>query len=252
MNCICTYTLIPVRSEPNEQAEMVTQLLFGELYTVIDTNEKWALIKITTDNYMGWIDIKLLTQISSEEHDILLSSSPKIISSPICHTQINNNSMPLVAGSLYYENSDSGFTINKTSYSKPDSHCFNISEISEISNQFINAPYLWGGKSVLGIDCSGLSQIVFKTLGIQLPRDASQQVAKGTSVNFINETKPGDLAFFDNDEGNIIHVGIILNNHQIIHASGSVRIDKIDHQGIFRTDTKKYSHKLRIIKRIVQ
>jgi len=123
--------------------------------------------------------------------------------------------------------------------------------VSEIASLYLNAPYLWGGRSPLGIDCSGFTQVVFKAAGVRLPRDAYQQAEVGQTLGFVEEASEGDLAFFDNAEGKIIHVGIVLKDRFIIHASGKVRIDKLDHQGIFNRETGKYSHTLRVIKRIV-
>jgi gamma-D-glutamyl-L-lysine dipeptidyl-peptidase len=115
----------------------------------------------------------------------------------------------------------------------------------------LNSPYLWGGKTPFGIDCSGFTQMAYKLAGIKLRRDAWQQAEQGHTINLLEETEPGDLAFFDNDEGNIVHVGIILRDHKIIHAAGKVRIDSIDHYGINNKELKKYTHKLRLIKRMV-
>ncbi|NOR88170.1 MAG: hydrolase Nlp/P60, partial [Bacteroidales bacterium] len=145
---------------------------------------------------------------------------------------------------------DDSFVISANSnlYSFEPSNRDGIVEMTEL---FINAPYLWGGKTPFGVDCSGLTQSVYKMAGIQLKRDASQQATQGEVLNFLEEALPGDLAFFDNEEGHITHVGIILADNEIIHASGKVRIDKIDHQGIYNIELGKYTHQLRLIKRML-
>jgi cell wall-associated NlpC family hydrolase len=124
--------------------------------------------------------------------------------------------------------------------------------IIEKALKYFNSPYLWGGRSPFGIDCSGFSQILYKMAGFPIPRNASEQSLIGENLSFLEESKPGDLAFFDNEEGNIIHVGIIWEKNKIIHSSGMVRIDNIDQFGIYNVDTKRYSHKLRIMRRIIQ
>ena len=110
---------------------------------------------------------------------------------------------------------------------------------------------MWGGKSPFGIDCSGLVQCVYQLHGVQLPRDAHQQATHGQTLGFIDESEPGDLAFFDDDEGKIIHVGLLLENNYILHAHGKVRIDRIDQTGIYNVDTQQHTHKLRIIKKMI-
>jgi cell wall-associated NlpC family hydrolase len=131
----------------------------------------------------------------------------------------------------------------------PEEIKFSAKILKQIAFKFLNTSYLWGGKSVFGIDCSGYAQMTYKFLNNQLPRDAWQQAEQGTLVNFLQEAQCGDLAFFDNEEGRITHVGILLNDHEIIHSSGKVRIDKIDTDGILNLETKQRTHKLRIIKR---
>ena len=123
--------------------------------------------------------------------------------------------------------------------------------IEETARKYLNTPYLWGGKTPFGIDCSGFTHMVYKINGYKLYRDAKDQANQGKTLSFIEESEAGDLAFFNNDEGDIIHVGIILQNNHIIHASGKVRIDRIDHSGIYNVDTKMHTHKLRVIKKIV-
>jgi hypothetical protein len=253
---ISIHTLIAVRSNPSERAELVTQLLFGETFSIEEVTGNWVRIINTSDNYEGWVDRKLVTHLTEDEYNNWNINHLHTLSLPFA-TMIDhgtNTLKPVLAGSrLPITDAHRSFSIagSNYTYSSP----FEIEKNGDdpmisIAKKFLNAPYLWGGKSILGIDCSGFVQIVYSIFGINLPRDASKQIALGKPINFTNEAKPGDLAFFDNEIGDIIHVGILLNSHEIIHASGFVRIDPIDHQGIFNQQTNNYSHKLRIIKRI--
>lgn len=169
----------------------------------------------------------------------------------------SNSFFPIVAGStlpfltkntIQVENYTYEFS---GEYVLPDENKVTRAKIVSTGFNYLNSPYLWGGRSFFGIDCSGFTQITFKLNGFKLPRDASQQANLGTPLSFVEEAQAGDLAFFDNEEGKIIHVGIILDDHKIIHASGKVRVDKLDHYGIFNVDTKKYSHHLRVIKKVL-
>ncbi|MBK7084827.1 MAG: C40 family peptidase [Flavobacteriales bacterium] len=122
--------------------------------------------------------------------------------------------------------------------------------IDAYMHPFLGAPYLWGGRTPTGVDCSGLTQMLFMLMGIYLPRDAYQQAEEGDPVELVDLAEPGDLAFFDNAEGRITHVGIVLPERRILHASGRVRIDALDQEGIFDAEQGKYSHKLRLVKRV--
>lgn len=248
---ICIQTIIPMRAEASEQSEMVSQLIFGDCYTILEETKKWMHIESINDNYQGWIDIKTHETIDDIQFKELNLSKKIIINEPIIfsHSPTTNTNTPLVAGSTFYLNSNKSFSFNNTQFNLPQ-QIYKNTLLVDLAKQFMNAPYLWGGKTILGIDCSGLVQVVFKACNKELPRDASEQVKFGSDISFVEEAKPGDLAFFDNDEGKIIHVGIIIENKQIIHASGKVRIDRLDHQGIYNSDTDIYSHKLRIIKRV--
>jgi cell wall-associated NlpC family hydrolase len=157
-------------------------------------------------------------------------------------------------GSMLPEIKDSNFIIDGTDYSfegLTSSDKLEKSMLVENAMMYLNAPYLWGGRTPFGIDCSGFSQIIYRLNGIDIPRDAGPQSEVGTTLSFVEESEPGDLAFFDNTEGEIVHVGIVLENNHIIHASGKIRIDRIDQQGIFNTELGIHTHKLRLIKQII-
>ena len=255
---ICLLSIVPGRKEPSGASEMVTQLLFGEHYTVTEIQIDWLKIKLAYDNYDCWISAKQHFKINEATYKYLQKLQPFINPSTVTRienklTQIKFNltigaTLPFLnKGQISFESYIFAYD-GETQSSKEKK---SAKEIIDTSHQFLNAPYLWGGKSPFGIDCSGFTQLVYKLNGYKLPRDAYQQVELGEALSFVEEAEAGDSAFFDNEEGKIVHVGIILNNQQIIHASGFVKIDKFDHYGIFNTDTGKYSHTLRVIKRII-
>ncbi len=255
---ICLLSLVPCRKEPAGTSEMVTQLLFGDHYKIIETKEDWLKIKIAYDAYECWISIKQHFKITETTYKYLEKLSPALNPQTIAsiENKITQQKFFITLGaSLPFLNkqqiSFESFIFGFESESKLIKEKSNSSEILKTAYQFMNAPYLWGGKTPFGIDCSGFTQIVYKLNGYKLPRDAYQQVELGEPLSFVEESEAGDLAFFDNEEGKIVHVGILLDNKQIIHASGFVRVDKFDHYGIFNTDTGKYSHTLRVIKRII-
>ncbi|UKJ05754.1 C40 family peptidase [Solitalea lacus] len=253
---ICNLSVIPVRAEPSDRSEMVTQLLFGETFEVLEQKENWTKVKVLYDDYIGWIGNKQYLGLEKNELDELNQHEEFVCSAPFnfltnalghSHYLSPGSSLPLFRG-------DTIFLGDEKYYFKGKAYVpqlYPYKNMESLFKMFLNAPYLWGGRSILGIDCSGLTQVCFKIMGVKLKRDAYQQAEQGELVSFIEEGKLGDLAFFDNAEGRITHVGVLLNNHQIIHASGKVRIDSIDHQGIFNNETQQYSHKLRIIKRLL-
>lgn len=253
---ICSLSIIPCRKEPSSTSEMVTQLLFGETYKIIEDKEDWLSVVTTYDNYPCWISGKQHTAISEKVFQALDTHT---VSSELVQVLTNTSSssvFPVTIGAVLPGFKNNLFSIAETGFSfegntTDAAQKKSIKELIDTAYLFLNAPYLWGGRSPFGIDCSGFVQLVYKLNGYKLPRDASQQVETGSPLSFVEEAEAGDLAFFDNDLGNIVHVGIVLDNQQIIHASGSVRVDKFDHYGIFHSDTKKYSHMLRVIKKII-
>lgn len=255
---ICILSVVPGRKLPDNSSEMVTQLLFGEHYSVIEITEEWFKIALSFDGYECWINSKQHQSISAATFN-QLQKHKAVYSSELIQVLHNNKTdarFPLSCGSVLPFYTDGKVSFEDYVFStdgevKNSSEKGSAQQIISAAYLYLNTPYLWGGKNALGIDCSGFTQIVFRVNGYQLPRDAYQQVELGTPLNFVEEAQAGDLAFFDNEDGKIVHVGILIDNERIIHASGSVRIDRFDHYGIFNTDSKKYSHTLRVIKKII-
>ena len=255
---ICHLSSVPGRSEASDKSEMVNQLLFGDHFKLIDKRKGWKKIRSGYDNYECWIDEKQYFPISEETYNKLDHYNQSAIALELADilTKGEDSLAPILLGSTLPGFEDGKAVIEDITWgyggeTKPIDWNPDKSVIQQYAFMYLNAPYLWGGRSPFGIDCSGFSQIVYKLAGKQIPRDASQQAELGQTLSFIEEAEPGDLAFFDNEEGDIIHVGIVLKENHIIHASGRVRIDRIDHQGIYNPELRDYSHKLRIIKKII-
>jgi hypothetical protein len=250
-------SVIPVRRLPNDKSEIVTQLLFGETLEVITKkHNNWCRIKSEWDGYEGWVDRKQLLLISKSEFDKL--SGRRAYALDICAPVYSDKrNTPILIGSTLprYDGISLKISNGRMRYSgqiiSPEFTSVRLELLRKIAFKYLGAPYLWGGRSPFGIDCSGYVQNVFKFFNIRLPRDAYQQAGEGEVVDFISQSKLGDLAFFANEEGKIIHVGIVLENNEIIHASGEVRIDLIDHMGIYNRQKRDYTHFLRIIKRVI-
>ncbi len=252
---ICLLNIVPLRKEADHRSEMVSQVLFGEHFEIIDEINSWSLIRLAYDHYEGWIDNKQYEPITENDFLRLNSSTPNYSRELVDFlTQKDSNLMALSLGAKLPFFQHQKFSINKKDFSfegaifntqLPKKHLVNVALM------YLNTPYLWGGKSPFGIDCAGFTQMVYKLCGYYLLRDVAQQATQGEVLSFLEESEPGDVAFFDNEAGNITHVGILMGNEQIIHAFGKVRIDFIDHSGIFNKDTKKHTHKLRLIKRII-
>ncbi len=255
---ICNQSLVAVRKQPSDTSEMINQLIFGDLLYIKDQVNSWLLLQSLHDKYEGWVDEKQVKALSSNDFNTLQKSNCEVVMSPMAVAQSTENqiSIHLTTGSKLYQfrngifnNMDGEFRLDGSTTEIPQTTNGNL--LISTALNFLNAPYLWGGRSIWGMDCSGLTQLCCQLNSLSLPRDASDQSAKGSPVDFIHEAQPGDLAFFDNEEGKIIHVGMVMADHRIIHASGRVRIDMLDHQGIYQPDNKKYTHKLRLINRLM-
>lgn len=252
---ICNLSIVPMRLEASDTSEMVNQMVFGEHFEILEKHKKWTKIRLAYDNYEGFIDNKQYEPISEKLYQKLNTEQKHYASELIDFiTDKDNNLTTIPLGAVLPQYKNNSFSINGASFSydgKVNNKQLPKTAIVEVAYLFLNVPYLWGGKTPFGIDCSGFTQTVYKLCGYHLLRDAKQQATQGEVLSFIEESEPGDLAFFDNDEGLITHVGIIMNDYNIIHAHGKVRIDKLDHSGIYNTDTQQHSHKLRVIKKLI-
>jgi hypothetical protein len=245
---ICNLSIVPLRAEAADSSELVTQVLYGEVFKVLESRKKWSRIRLAFDSYEAWIDNKQFLFIEEENYNDISRQTPIVCEDLVDMVSTKDNQMlSIVMGS-----SLNGLAILNHDFEGSSVEAkFAKDNLINTALLYLNTPYLWGGKTPFGIDCSGFTQMVYKLNGYRLKRDASQQVEQGEALSFIEESEPGDLAFFDNAEGDITHVGIIMKDNYIIHAHGKVRIDRLDHTGIFNIQTSLHTHKLRVIKRII-
>lgn len=245
---VCNLSIVPLRAESADKSELISQVLYGELFTVLEKQKKWSFIKLEFDNYEGWIDNKQFIEVSEDDFNKYAKKEGVYVSDLVEHISCNSSHLyPVTIGASLKTLSLLGHNFEGHSISGKQE------KIKLISTAFsyLNSPYLWGGKTPFGIDCSGFTQMVYKINGHEIPRDAAQQAMQGEALSFIEETEPGDLAFFDNEEGEITHVGIIMKDNHIIHAHGKVRIDRLDHSGIYNSETNSHTHKLRVLKKLI-
>jgi len=220
-----------MRRDPSEQSEMVSQILYGEKVEILKQSGNWLLIKNCFDQYEGWVDYRgILEDTADNVEKVVLSNAQMIV--------VEGQNLLVPAGAEV-----EGVKIKKQ---QPTGK-----QIIETAQMFLGIPYLWGGRSSFGFDCSGLVQIVYKINGMALPRDAKDQAQIGQIVSSLSESFSGDLAFFSTNNQTITHVGIIIDQQTLIHASGYVRIDTLDQLGIYNKQRQEYTHKLVLIKRII-
>ncbi|MFC4230604.1 NlpC/P60 family protein [Parasediminibacterium paludis] len=237
----------PIRKEPDHKSEMTSQLLLGEHAEVLEVQKEFVQIKCLYDGYIGWcqrVQLAFTNDFVTSNQFVVNAFDNVHINQQPCRVSF---AMPVFRQALLFDN----FEIDYKNIATLDAvtNTFSAENITRYTSIFLNTPYLWGGRTLFGIDCSGFAQQVYKLFNKQIPRDAYQQAELGEALGFLEEAICGDLAFFDNEAGLITHVGIILNNHQIIHASGRVRIDTIDSAGIISSDTGLRTHHLRVVKR---
>ncbi len=242
-------SIVPIRPQPDDTTGMISQLLYGEHFKILEKRKHWSRIRSAHDHQEGWISNKQLVIVEEDDYKDLDSfTNLKIASDIVSHGCTEDGVLiPVllgssISGSVLLNHSHEGGIIQGKSPK---------SALPETALLYVNAPYQWGGRTPFGIDASGLTQMVYKINGHHLHRSAEEQSKQGEPLSFIEESEPGDLAFFDDKEGIISHVGIILEDNYIIHAHGRVRIDRLDHTGIFNVEERTYSHQLRVIKKVI-
>jgi hypothetical protein len=245
---ICAVTVAPIRNEPAHRSEMVTQLLLGEIVICGEISGDFISIRNHYDDYTGWCQRSQLLPIQT---DVIKPAAEKLSTGFVSSALWNDVPVQVPLGAPIGNLIDYPFPgfIYHGNLHITGNVPFTPEHIQQHVQYYLQTAYLWGGKSVFGIDCSGFCQQVYRYFGKRIPRDASQQALVGEMVGFLEEVSCGDLAFFENEEGKITHVGLLLNKREIIHASGKVRIDDIDQWGIINRDTGQRSHTLRLIRR---
>lgn len=253
---VCRLSVIPVRKEPTDRSEQVTQLLFGDHYEVFDEEGgKWVKIRINFDGYAGWIDKRQHHHVSKEYFLYNNKAEFKITTDITSTILYNKNRQIVLMGSVIPISSSELFKMEEqfafNGEAKNMGQKREFEYLRNVASKYLNAPYVWGGKSPFGIDCSGFVQMVFKICGYKLFRDSSQQANQGKSIKSRNESRPGDLVFFKNDSDVVHHVGILLDGNRIIHSSGKVRVDDLTDDGIRNTETKSITHKFGHVRRVL-
>lgn len=256
-HALCFLPLIPVRRSPEDGAEMTTELLFGDACRVHEYDRTWAHVCNKADGYEGWVTTKMLTPVGAEEYAAYDPLAQPVVASYYAEAvdEASGRHLLLTGGSQLPDyRPDGSFRVGASRYRLLDPRVAAVAPVEEsvmdTALRFLGCPYLWGGKDAMGIDCSGLTQVVFRIHGIPLRRNACQQAEQGVLVPFLQDACPGDLAFFDHGDGHISHVGFVAGGGRVLHASGNVHFDLLDSEGIYSVERGFRTHHLRFIKRM--
>ena len=220
----CNVAFTAILEDHYQDSAMISQLLFGETAEIMEEKNGFFRIASDDDETEGWTDQKNVIKISGAETLENIKKKHHIHSEklPYFWPDFPEKSLPL---------------------SRED--------IAKSARKFLHVPFLYGGRSCLGMDASGFVQCVFRQHGVKLPKMLSKQAEQGEALFFAGESNAGDLAFFEDENGEIVHCGIMLNMHEIIHCYGKVRIDSVDSSGIFNKELGRHTHRLRFIRNIL-
>ncbi len=254
---ICPLSTVAIRNSSSHKSEMISQLLFGEMVEVLEQKgRQWTRVRCQEDNFVGWVATQQLEEITPSEFEDYQKQYAFVLD--LVHpAQKDDAFIPLTLGARLPNFDGMRFAIGSHSYSFtgqavfPEDITAQPQLILKIARRYLHAPMLWGGRSPFGLDSAGLVQVVYRLAGKQLPREAFQQVLQGESVDFVEQAQAGDLAFFENQAGRITHTGILFPENQVLHVYGRTRMDRVDHYGIYNDELKRYTHRLRIVKRVL-
>ena len=270
MKAISLHSIVPVRAEAREGSEQNTQMLFGELCTILEEHPRWKRIQLDSDGQEGWVDAKMIAPIGGKDYTAYKKAYAQAatVVFPMAYAVSENNgqTLPLTAGTKLTNYKDGRFEVLGVGF-RIDPNMVSVQPVAlslqtllETTRFFINTPYLWGGKNALGMDCSGFTQVIMSLFGRHLLRNASEQAAQGRRITDLNRAQAGDLAFFGHKEpgqtGNsqqptaVTHVGIVIDSERVIHCSGRVKVEKLDSTGIYSAEQGDYTHHLICIRRI--
>lgn len=253
---ICNLSIVPLRASASHRSEMVSQILFGEAFEIVEQDSDWASVRTLQETYSGFVQQGQFVVLTEDESKIYYDKPLHLIGIDGGIAKSGDMQINLLHGTRIHTEVLDKLNFGTFTYHLEADTFVPVAErfdtdIEALVLHYLSTPYLWGGRTRYGIDCSGFSQLIYSHFNINLPRDAYQQAELGVTVDFLTEIKKGDLAFFDNEQGRITHVGIMLDEERIIHASAKVRIDRMDLEGIFNAELNKYSHRLRIVKRFL-
>ncbi|THH41349.1 C40 family peptidase [Neolewinella litorea] len=250
------YTAATLHKRPSAGAPWVSQLLLGEVVQVLEPGERYSRVVTPEEELEGYVLTDQLVTVDEATYRRQLDC-PAFALELFCPVFSDNFGMPVTFGARLpaYDGIQLLHAGQRFRYSGQALLSENLTADADmmlrLARKWLFTPELRGGRTPTGIGSSELVQLVARLVGLRLPRAAADMSSMGRPVDFVVQCQPADLAFFDDGRGRIEHVGLILPDSQVLHVSGRVRVDPLDHFGIFDREGRRYSHRLRIVRRFL-
>ncbi|MGM1429485.1 C40 family peptidase [Sphingobacterium lactis] len=249
---VCTLSSISVYQEPTIAAVRVYELLFGEGLLVLERAKEWVYIRVLETDIQGWVMEGQFEEVDAvptydfivddvggfalgdEQATIALFHGSPMPENGVLTTKVNTYNFlndPLKV--------NFGFEVERDRES-----------LENFTATYLNKTVSHKGRTEHGLDSIGLCGLFYRHFGFELPKDLESMLTLGKAIDFISEIQDGDLAFFENEEGIVDHVGLVVSEDEVLHVREKVRIDHLDNEGLFNKDLNQVTHKLRIVKRI--